>query len=93
VEELDVSSLVSFAHSFANFAVKKREFNRKDAKKRKVCKVQFHAVYGIATLCAALYSNQWENAWEKNHQTWMIPSFVKREKRVFFVPVYVILCR
>ena len=31
----------------ASLAVKKREFNRKDAKKRKVRKVQFHAVYGI----------------------------------------------
>ena len=32
----------------ANIAVKKkREFNRKDVKKRKVFKVQFHTVYGI----------------------------------------------
>jgi len=37
----------SFAHSLTNFAVKKKEFNRKDAKKCKVRKVQFHAVYSI----------------------------------------------
>ena len=42
---------------FASLRLKKREFNRKDAKKRKVRKAQFHAVYNIDTRrisCTAL---------------------------------------
>ena len=35
-------------HFFASLRLKKREFNRKDAEKCKVRKVQFHAVYSIS---------------------------------------------
>ena|GEM_PF-56816 len=44
------------AYSLANLAVKKRELNRKDAKKRKVRKVQFLPVYSILAVMKPLVS-------------------------------------
>jgi len=46
--------------NFASLRLKKREFNRKDAKNRRGRKGQFHAVYSIAVFLV-----QWKN-WVDN---------------------------